>query len=108
MISFVTTIALNTLFSFSGRLSTLDAIVVAHDRFHFWLVVCVVGNVSQLGRFDTKLFRYKSIRYKLKSFRDIMKVDSMRVESRFDSTQSLCSQPFSGLTSAKTAIPVSQ
>ena len=32
------------------------------------------------GRFDTKSFRYKLIRYKLKSFRDINKVDSIQVE----------------------------
>ena len=48
MIPFVTTVALNTLLSFSDRLSTLDAIIVA-DRFHFWLVVCVVGNVSHMA-----------------------------------------------------------
>ena len=54
------------------------------------------------------LSRVRSFRYKLKSFRDIIKVDSTHEESRFDSTQSSCSQPFRGLTGAKTAIPVSQ
>ena len=53
-------------------------------------------------------FRYKLIRYILKSFRDNIKVDSIHVESQFDSTQCLCSQPLiSGLTGAKTPIPVS-
>ena len=41
---------------------------------------------SLYGRFDPKSFRYKSIRYKLKSFRSIFKVDSIHIESRFDST----------------------
>ena len=40
------------------------------------------------GRFDTKSFRYK-----FKSFRDIIKVDSIHIASQFDSTQYLCSQP---------------
>ena len=62
----------------------------------------------EFGRFDTKSFRYKLIRYKLKLIRDIIKVDSIHVKSQFDSTQYLCSQPLiSGLTGAKTLIPVS-
>ena len=35
--------------------------------------------INVYGRFDTKSFRYKSIRYKLKSFRDIIEVDSIQV-----------------------------
>ena len=50
----------------------------------------------------------RSFRYKLKSFRDIIKVDSIHLESRFDSTQLLCAQLFRGPTGAKIAIPVSQ
>ena len=47
MILFVTTVALDTLLSASDRLSRLDAIAVVDSyRFHFLLLVCVVGNVS--------------------------------------------------------------
>ena len=34
----------------------------------------------EFGRFDAKSFRYKKIRYKLKSFRDIIEADSIRGE----------------------------
>ena len=34
----------------------------------------------EFGHFDTKSFRCKSTRYKLKSFRGIIKVDSIHVE----------------------------
>ena len=34
---------------------------------------------TEFGRFDTKSFRCKSIRYKLKLFRDIIKVDSIQL-----------------------------
>ena len=47
------------------------------------------GVRREFGRFDTKSFRYKSIRHKLKSFRDIIEVNSIHVESQFDSTQPL-------------------
>ena len=43
--------------------------------------------LHEFGHFDTKLFRYKSTRYQLKSFRDIIKVDSKYHESRFNSNQ---------------------
>ena len=53
----------------------------------YWVSVAL-----EIRHFDTKSFRYKSTRYKLKSFRDIIKVDSIHVESRFDSTQPLCNE----------------
>ena len=57
--------------------------------------------ISIQSRFDTS-------RLDTKSFRDIIKVDSVHVESRFDSTQPLCSQLFSGPTGAKIAISLNQ
>ena len=63
---------------------------------------------GKFGHIDTKSFRNKWTQYKLKWFRDIIKVDLIHVESRFDSTQTLCSQLFSGPTGAKITIPVSQ
>ena len=50
----------------------------------------------------TKCTSWKGL---LKSFPDIIKVDSIHVESPFDSTQPLCSQLFSGTNEVK--IPVS-
>ena len=64
--------------------------------------------IAEFGHFDTKSCRYKSTRHKLKSFRAIIKLDSIHIESRFDSTQPLRSQPFSGPIGAKIAIPVNQ
>ena len=52
----------------------------------------IVGAVSEVSltyrhfRNGVRSFRYKWIRYKLKSSRDIIEVDSIHVESRFDST----------------------
>ena len=72
------------------------------------MIECVylVSVVLEFRYFDTKSFRYKSTRYKLKSFRYIIKVDSIHVESRFDSTQPLCSQLFTGPNGVKIAITV--
>ena len=53
--------------------------------------------IIKFGHFDTRSFRDKSTRSKLKSFRVIIKVDSIHVESRFDSTQPICSQLFSSI-----------
>ena len=63
-----------------------------------WLQVLITGSsvISIQSRFDTS-------RLDTKSFRDIIKVDSIHVESRFDSTEPLCSQLFIGPTGAKIA-----
>ena len=78
------------------------------EKRRFWVIFSETSrhaptlHETEFGRFDTSRFD------SLKSFRDIVKVDSIHVESRFDSTQPLCSQLFSGPTGAKIAIPVSQ
>ena len=41
--------------------------------------VCWVSIVLEFGHFDTKSFRYRSTRYKSKSFRDIIKVYSIQL-----------------------------
>ena len=51
-------------------------------------------------------FRYKVVSIQVDSIE--IEVDLIQVESRFDSTQPLCSQLFSGPIGAKIAIPVSQ
>ena len=53
------------------------------------LSVALSGVVAvEFGHFDTKSFRCKSTRYKVKSFRVIIKVDSILAEKsiRFNST----------------------
>ena len=78
------------------------------EKRRFWVIFSETSrhaptlHETEFGRFDTSRFD------SLKSFRDIVKVDSIHVESRFDSTPPLCSQLFSGSSGAKTAIPVSQ
>ena len=44
---------------------------------------------TQFGHFNRKSFRYKSTRYKLKSFGVIIKVNSIHVESRFKIVQTM-------------------
>ena len=83
MIPFVTTVALNTSLSFSDRLSTRDAIIVA-DRFHFWLVVCVVGNVSRLVINDRMHVNFFSTFYTV-----IMLIIGSLIKSIGKETQSL-------------------
>ena len=68
-----------------GYLMQLNVILITELATKSGCLPC--GVCTEFGHFDTKLFRYKSTRYQLKSFRDIIKVDSIYRESRFNSNQ---------------------
>ena len=67
--------------------SMIVAYLISHSQFNmpYFIYHFIFLRIVMKG---LRSFRYKYIRYKLKLFRDIIEVDSIHVESRFDLTQS--------------------